>query len=379
MKNKTTTFPPAALALVLMLLLPACDKNNPAAPNQDNPTVLELPGADFAVCVLDHERGRHPDSAYVFIGEWRDGHFRFGRERLDTMQLNITPDNGIVLEITSDAPGFEGVNASSAARCINIVPDGRGRTTYYLQWVAEGQSVITLWNGEGASRREIRFTATSRREIPLEGIRVRLNGEERLLFTGYDYALPGAPTMKDPDYPKMAADFRGYTREDRSRHVDFEIVGPVPLNANQGELHIAFDDIGMLDHGAMHENLPPHVWLKKWGLYEENLQYNPDFRWFHPFDPGFHPDRSWNTDYLKMPQTYYNDPKFILNPQDLRERFAWVWPTASGLGFHFTVGAGSIEYVPDRGMYYYDKVHQLVIVFQDTVFDSVWWWDNMHL
>lgn len=379
MENIASSFCPAALALALTLLLPACDKDNPAAPNQDNPTVLELPGADFSVRVLDHERGHHPDSAYVFTGIWRDGHFRFGRERLDTMQLNITPDNGIVLEITSDAPGFEGVNASSAARCINIVPDGRGRTTYHLQWVAEGQSVVTLWNGEGPSRREIRFTATSRREIPLEGIRVRLNGEERLLFTGYDYALPSGIPPQIAEYPKLAKSFSGFTREDHAKHVDFEIIGPVPLNANKGDLHIAFDNIGLLDHGAVHENVPPHVWLKAWNLYEENLQDNPGFRWFHPYDPGYHPDDSWSPEYFKLPQIYYNGPEYALNPQDLRERYAWIWPMAYGQGYMFALGEGTAVLSETRNMYVYDKVYQIYVAFTDTHFDSVWWSRNRNV
>ena len=375
--NKTLPF--AAIALVLGILLPACDKNHPTAPNKDNPPVSALPGAAFAVRVLDHERGRHPDSGFVFEGEWRDGHFRFGRERLDTMQLNITPDNGIVLEITSDAPGFEGVNASSSARCINIVPDDRTHTVYHLQWIAEGQSTITLWNGEGASRREIRFTATSRREIPLKGIRVRLDGEERILFTGYDYAIPSGIPPQNTDFPKLAGNYSGYTREDHSKHVNFEIIGPVPLNANKGDLHIAFDNIGLLDHGAVHENVSPHVWLKAWNLYEENIWYNPDFRWFQAYEPGYHPDDSWSPEYFKLPQVYYNDPRFALNPQDLRERFAWVWPMAFGQGYMFAVGEGDPELSAMRNMYVYDKVHQLFISFTDTSFDKVWWSRNRNV
>lgn len=367
---------PAVLILLSATLLPSCDKVRPDAPNRDNPPEIQLPAAAFSVRVLDHERGHHKDSAYVFEGIWRDGHFRFGRERLDTMQVNIHPGNAIVFEISSDDPRFEGVNASSSARCINIVPDGDGRTRYHLEWIAEGQSAITLWNGEGTSRREVRFVATSRQEIPMEGIRVRVDGEPRILFSGYDFALPGGVSPGEAFYPRLAMEFHGYAREDYTRHVELEIIGPEPLNANQGTLHPAFDYIGIIDHGNVHENVRPWVWLKAWNLYEENLWHNPDFRWFQPYDPGYHPDRSW--DYFKLPQVYYGDPRYALNPQDLRERYAWVWPMAYGKGPILSFGEGEMELSETRNMFVYKHVHQLFINFINPSFDKVWWSSNMN-
>ena len=282
---KDSRFLYAVAMTILTVLLPACDKMRPDAPNPNNPPELQLTAAGFTVRVLDHEHGHHPDSIYFFEGTWCDGHFRFGREGLDTMQLNIRPDNALVLEVLSDDPAFEGVNAASSARCIDIVADGAGRRTFHLKWVDEGAAVITLWNGEGAARREVRFTATSRREIPLEGIKVRLDGQEMVLCTEVRRGgrmLVFDPVTENRDYRNYIREFRGYTREDPDRHVCFEIAGPVPLNANTGTLHTVFDAVGLIDRGAIHEVLD-HVWLKSYGLYDGNMQLNPDFRWFHPF------------------------------------------------------------------------------------------------
>ena len=139
---------PATAAAVLLFFCAAfasCQKDGPDSPNLNNPPELSLPGTSFTVTVLDCEPGHDPDSAYIFEGVWREGHFRFGRERLDTMQLNIGPDNGIILIISSEDPGFQGVNAASSTRAINIVPDG---TTV----VPSSRSSRSGWNSETASK-----------------------------------------------------------------------------------------------------------------------------------------------------------------------------------------------------------------------------------
>ena len=376
MKN-IYSLPAAALLLSFAaILFPACNKCRPDGPNRNNPPVADLPSAAFTLRVLDHERGFHPDSAYIFEGVWHDGHFWFGRQKLDTMQLNIAPDNALVLEVSSDDPAFEGVNAASSTRSIDIIPDTRDRRIYHLERIAEGRSEITLWNGDGPSRREIRFTVTSRAEIPLEGIKVRLDGEERILFSGFDYALPSGIPAQIAEYPKVVKEFSGYIREDYTKHVDLDIIGPIPLNANIGVLHLAFDSIGLLDHGAIHENVPPHVWLKTWNLHEENIWHNPDFSWFHSYDPGFHPDDSWSPSYYKMPQIYYDDSKYALRPQDLRERYVWVWPMAFGQGYMLSFGEGKMALSSTRNMYVYNRVYQIFIAFSNSLFDNIWWSQN---
>ena len=328
---------PVAVLLLGTMILPACGGHSPLSPNTANPVEVELPGADFELLAFDHERGWSRDSHYVFEGVWRDGHFRFGREQLDTMQLNITPDNGIILRVRSDESGFRGVNAASSARCINIVPDKADRTVYHLEWVDEGHSTITLWCGEGPSRHEIRFLATSRKDIPLEGIKVRIDGEERLMLVAREGEEPAVnfPYVQGGIVPSIgligASRFqqyyrefpKGYDRGDVTRHVVLEIAGPVPLNATPTtRLYTGFDAVGLIDEGFLYSG---DCWLESYRLYEENLTHNPDFRWFQPFRLPTHASFSYINagDIL---QDYRQSESYSLYPADLRERQAWVWP-----------------------------------------------------
>ena len=206
--------------------LVSCDRNNPLAPNKENPTEVGLKGAAFEVTLLDHEKGFEKDSLYCFEGIWKGDAFYFGYWKLDPMTPNILPDgqNQIEFVISSEAAGFEGVNASSSSRCINIVQDGADHTRYHLEWVAEGESTFTFWNGEGAARQEISFLATSKKVIPLEGILARFDGKEYKFLNGNN--------PSSTNYKKLLKTFK--SRDDfpgwDKMHI-LEIVGPIPLNA----------------------------------------------------------------------------------------------------------------------------------------------------
>ena len=168
-----------------------CSCNDPLGKNNSNPVEVKLTGKDFQFTLLDHEYGYSRDSVYCFEGIWKQDAFYFGHWKLDPMVPNILPDNRNRLEfhITSDATGFQGVNASSSARCINIVQDGSDHTRYHLEWVAEGESTITFWNGEGEARKEISFKATSKSHIPFVTLKYRYDGElyTALELTSLDY------------------------------------------------------------------------------------------------------------------------------------------------------------------------------------------------
>ena len=139
----------------------------------------------------------------------------------------------------------------------------------------------------------------------------------------------------------------------------------MPLNANSGKLHISLDEIGLVDHGAYYEALTPHIWLKAYGLYEENREFNPDFRWFHPFIIEKVPEGQWRYDILNICPLYFRDDAYTLNPQDLRERFAWVWPQAYGTSFVFSVAEGD-NISEQYNLWYYDRVHQIRLNFPNT-------------
>ena len=167
----------ATTIAILAMMLASC--NDPLGKNNSNPVEVKLTGKDFQVTLLDHEYGYSRDSVYCFEGIWKKDAFYFGHWKLDPMVPNILPDNRNRLEfhITSDATGFQGVNASSSARCINIVQDGSDHTRYHLEWVSEGESTITFWNGEGEARKEISFKATSKSHIPFVTLKYRYDGE----------------------------------------------------------------------------------------------------------------------------------------------------------------------------------------------------------
>ncbi len=305
----------AAAALLLGAAgLVSCDKNNPLGPNRNNPVEVNLQASDFAVTLLDHEKGYEKDSVYCFEGVWKKDAFYFGYWKLDPMTPNILPDgkNQIEFRISSDAAGFEGVNASSSSRCINIVQDGTDHTRYHLEYVAEGESTITFWNGEGATRKEISFQATSKAIIPFEGVIARVDGEEYKFFDknhpAHNDYLKVLKTFKSQN------DFPGWDK----MHI-LEIVGPIPLNATPepdkkyyllGDFQLAYLD----DEGNGY----------KWDIYDREdkerslrvndpeieIQHFPDYRWF-------------DKEHMIEDVRHADPHKFI--PADFRERRIMLW------------------------------------------------------
>ncbi|MBQ9450702.1 MAG: hypothetical protein IJU34_05240 [Bacteroidales bacterium] len=393
MKNFISSFAAAAALLFpLTLSLSSCSgRASMDAPNTHNPPERALNGTGFGLVALDGERGFSKDSNYVFEGEWRDGHFWFGREKLDTMQLNITPTNSIVLKISSEDPAFEGVNAASSSRCIDIVPDAGDRSSFHLEWVEEGQSRITLWCGEGPARHEISFIATSRKEIPMTGIKVRIDGVEGEMAVTHPnevndngesihyifYGKPAIAKLGLKLYSTLVQEYNsGYDRNDISRHVIFEIAGPIPLNATPTEkIYTAFDAIGIIENGVFGDpgKLSPSTAYWIYGLYLENLKHNPDFRWFNPVslesdDIG-----------LSLLRHYKETDLYTLYPADLRERCCWVWPQTNSLpnaGDAISVAfyQGDYTVIEDSGGYY---IRMDAVLFQKLfVFNNLknWWY-----
>lgn len=404
---KTSPLSAALAAAVLLAALYACRKQCPDSPNTNNPPEVSLPSAAFSITVLDCERGRHPDSAYVFEGIWADGHFRFGRERLDTMQLNLSGTNGIILKISSEDPAFEGVNACSSTRAVDIVPDGKDHRQYHLERVCEGASAITLWNGEGAARQEIRFTATSREDIPAEAVRIRIDGREYLMSHRFNsagslsgYRIGRSPSAWEPELQELVKVFPGRREDDWTDHVELEIAGCVPLNATGPDFTIACDLIGLIDEQAHRSNLPTinpatgepvYRWMRISSLYLENLAHNPDFRWFTPMHLTPELYEAYRNENLLAP--YYadereyrlfptaGDERYRYKPADLRERRAWVWcpPGTTEVGIAFGTGSFRAQVIPGDGRNVpdrydggtYDCVHQIWLEFLDRVEKSL--------
>ena len=306
----------AATALLLGAAgLVSCDKNNPLAPNRNNPAEVNLQASDFAVTLLDHEKGYDKDSVYCFEGVWKKDAFYFGYLKLDPMTPNILPDgrNQIEFRISSDAAGFEGVNASSSSRCINIVQDGADHTRYHLEYVAEGESTITFWNGEGATRKEISFQATSKAHIPIETIKFRIDGElYQMVHTGFG---------QKEEFNLLKQFPAGAKWEDLPT---FELV-PTPLNATlQDEEFIwtwltaalfRVDEEGngqplMTDDGLINNDKP---WFLSY-TYQDLKTFWPEFRWL-------------KTQCLPSETGFLSDEAIKVNFNDLRERHTKVYYT----------------------------------------------------
>jgi hypothetical protein len=281
--------------------------NDPLGPNKNNPPAEILQAADFDITLLDHEQGWTKDSLYCFEGVWKGDAFYFGYFKLDPMVPNILPDRQNQLEfvISSEAAGFEGVNASSSSQCINIVQDTKDRKHFHLEYVAEGESTITFWNGEGDARKEISFLATSKAEIPIEGFLARVDGKE------YKFTKNKSTTKVLKTF-KYRNDFPGWDQ----LHI-VEIVGPIPLNATR-----SYDTKNplIIDAGWVLAYLDEDGNACNWDIYQTDdeigslreddeefqIKHFPDYRWFQK-------EISTRNNYAP------------LTPADLRERHLMMW------------------------------------------------------
>ncbi|SKC37015.1 hypothetical protein SAMN06298214_0072 [Bacteroidales bacterium WCE2004] len=319
MKNIPNRLTAPVLTLLLAFGLTACDKDRPDGPNKNNPAEHPLASCAFSLDVRDCERGFSPDSSYVFEGVYRDGSFYFGADKRDAMVLNITPDNRIILTASADAAGFEGVNASSSSRCINIVPDGTDHTTYHLEWVAEGESTITFWNGEGAGRKEISFKATSMKEIPLEGIAFRYDG----IVYKFQKQIP-TEYVTEGAFQHMFLKRWDGRPESFDRLPAFELIGPIPLNATPTLLYLSQSFLANVP------NPEDRTYGTEVSAYEYNLRLYKDYRWFPEFIYPTIPEEYQFLDEAPLNvqiacQQNYVDNMLKLYPADLRERRIKFW------------------------------------------------------
>ena len=299
-----------AAGMLCALGLSSC--NDPLGPNKNNPATESLRAAEFDVTLLDHEQGWTKDSLYCFEGVWKDDAFYFGYWKLDPMVPNILPDrqNRLEFVISSEAAGFEGVNAASSSKCINIVQDTQDHRRFHLEYVSEGESTITFWNGEGDARREISFQATSKAEIPIEGFLARVDGKE------YRFSKTNGSATKVLKTFKYRNDFPGWDK----MHI-VELVGPIPLNATR-----KYDPEKPLivDCGWVLAYLDEEGNACNWDIYstddevgslrqnddEIQKKYFPDYRWIQ--NEICYPDNGLGT-------------RIPIIPADLRERRLMLW------------------------------------------------------
>lgn len=338
----------AAIVLCAACLLTSCD--NPLGENTENPPTAALPAAEFSVMQYDYEQGAHPDSSYVFESVLeKDGTFKYGLEKSVTLVPNIFPneENRIEFVISSNDPDFKGVNASSSAKCINIVQDGNDNTHFHLEWNGEGYSTITFWNGEGANKKEVSFMATSKKEIPMEGIIVKYGPVVRDDFEWHRMIKFNANDPRKSVREDSGSDdvMHIVTARNASREINdvLEIIGPKPLNANVGPVDVANRQLVMdFTYDLPYHNNdgvrePSPTW-------DRNIRDYPGFSWF-PSDT-----------YVEEPREvteaeWFKERARKIRPCDLRDRrIKYLY---SGVSIH--IATGTLYY----DTYYTDELGQI--------------------
>ena len=294
-----------AAAMLCALGLSSC--NDPLGPNKNNPATESLRAAEFDVTLLDNEQGWTKDSLYCFEGVWKGDAFYFGYWKLDPMVPNILPDrqNRLEFVISSEAAGFEGVNAASSSKCINIVQDTQDHRRFHLEYVSEGESTITFWNGEGDARREISFQATSKAEIPIEGFLARVDGKE-YRFTKQKTITKILKTFK------YRNDFPGWDK----MHI-VELVGPIPLNATRT---YSTENPLIIDAGWVLAYLDEDGNACNWDIYQTGDEIGSLREDDEKYQSKLFPDYRWFQKEISTRNNYAP-----LTPADLRERHLMMW------------------------------------------------------
>lgn len=330
----------SCLAIVILgaaLLAASCSKA--ILGNSNNPVAVSLPSADFGITILDYERGYDRDSNYVFEGVWEKDAFLFGVYKTEKMVPNITPDNGITFRINSDSPNFQGVNASSSKACIDIVQDGNDHTVYHLEWVEEGETTITFWNGEGESKKEISFTATSKKEIPLEGFKIQLGTIETKFerSVANDYEILGTEPFQHKSWnwritQNLNKSINAYASEINNGWDGMEPIEliPIPLNATPKKYIANFYANGVVPDPNTKEGFRI---VGNEELCSENAANFKDFSWINP--------NSYGKDIVPPGPTGYTPEDWMKNhrdcltvyPSDLRERKIIIPYTKKNIGF----------------------------------------------
>ncbi len=345
----------AGVILGAAILAVSCSKASLG--NKNNPVTASLPAADFEITMLDYERGYDRDSNYVFEGVWENDAFLFGVYKTEKMVPNITPDNGITFRITSDSPSFQGVNASSSKACINIVQDGHDHTVYHLEWAAEGESTITFWNGDGATKKQVSFTATSKKVIPLEGFKYRTRRDEfmfkKYYADYYEWGLGGSIIAPPASHHEWRFD---YDAAEKTMSPDWNNAGcnaydkdwgrmdpveiyPVPLNATATDQPL----ILVLGYSCV----TPNGHIEDEEVDKLNTANYSQFRWFNPKQrkPKEYSISSKNTD-AEAKQIWAEAYENNLNvyPSDLRERRIklFYYGSAGRLDFRIMLFCGNL-------------------------------------
>ena len=172
----------ALMGLTMMLAgaaVASCQKD-PTVEN--NPPVVTIAGTPFTLSA-EETRG---DTQYVF--PWtvsKTGVTDSVKEELD--EMTVTSFNIITFTAKPDGEGdFPGVNVrSSNVGAVQV--SMKGKTQFSLKYIGDGESTITVWNGnESDKATSVSFKVQARKTIPVEGLLVRIDDKEEITVKALD-------------------------------------------------------------------------------------------------------------------------------------------------------------------------------------------------
>ena len=234
-------FHPLALAaLVLGVLamgsLTSCKKDLNAELNP--PTDDSLVAAPFSLTAEEHRGTTGATFDWVITNGSTDS----VTEELDEMTVTAHNSFTITVEPKGNPGAFPGVNVRSSN--VNAVQvEMLGKSSFKLKYIGDGEASIRVWNGTETSNTTVTFPVKSVKEVAVEGLRFRVNGEERVTkmvttgnpdrqtFTAGIFKLNycGGPAFlwKDKEYP-----FEERSYDCLHYGVDVEFLGIEPENAS---------------------------------------------------------------------------------------------------------------------------------------------------
>ena len=181
-------FHPLALAALMLGVLAmgsltSCKKDPLDEFNPKTETIVEAP---FSL------KGKETRSDGTYVLTWtisKGGVMDSELEELD--ELAITPFNTFTFEAVPESASatFPGINARTDNTCIKL--ERKGQNSFSISYVSDGDATIKVWNGNEGGNTAVTFKVQARKTIPVEGLLVRIDGEE------YTIKAVTAPTWQE--------------------------------------------------------------------------------------------------------------------------------------------------------------------------------------
>ena len=245
-------FHPLALAALMLGVLAmgsltSCKKDLNAELNP--PTDDGLIAAPFSLTAEEHRGTTGATFDWVITNGSTDS----VPAELDAMTVTAHNSFTITVEPKGNPGAFPGVNVRSSN--VNAVQvEMLGKSSFKLKYIGDGEARIRVWNGTESGNTSMEFPVKSVKKVAVEGLRFRVNGEERVTkmvttgnpdrqsFTAGIFKLNycGGPCFlwKDKEYP-----FEERSYGCSHYGVDVEFLGIEPENASWGKVLAFKSDI----------------------------------------------------------------------------------------------------------------------------------------